>query len=297
MAVQKVQAKVNGQTITLSYNSSTQAWEATATAPAASSYNQTGHYYGVEITATDDAGNTTTVNATSGNFTEECRLVVQEKVAPVITISSPTAGAYITNNKPTIQWTVTDADSGVNPDTISIQIDNGSVITSGITKTASGKNYTCSYVPTAALSDGSHTIYINAKDHDGNAATQKSVQFTVDTVAPTLNVTAPAEGLSTNESTVTVTGTTNDATSSPVTLTINGEDVTVQSNGSFSQVVDLTEGENTLTIIATDSAGKSTTVVRHVKRDTGAPVFESVELVPNPVDAGATYIIRVKVTD
>ena len=302
MSVQSVKAVVNGQTVNLQYNSGTQAWEATTTAPSLSSYNQPNHYYGVTITATDDSGNESTVSATSGEFQEDLQLVVKEKVAPVISITSPSSGAHITNNKPTIQFSITDADSGVDPDTISIKIDNGSAITSGITKTPSGKNYTCSYVPTTALSDGSHTIYINAKDYDGNAATQKSVAFTVDTVAPTLNVTSPTEGLKTNQSSLTVSGTTNDATSSPVTVTIklnsgSAESVTVQSNGSFSKQITLANGENTIVITATDSAGKSTSVTRHVTLDTGAPVFQSIELVPNPVDAGQTYIIRVKVTD
>lgn len=302
MSVQSVKAVVNGQTVNLQYNSGTQAWEATTTAPSLSSYNQPNHYYGVTITATDDSGNESTVSATSGDFQEDLQLVVKEKVAPVISIISPSSGAHITNNKPTIQFSITDADSGVDPDTISIKIDNGSAITSGITKTPSGKNYTCSYVPTTALSDGSHTIYINAKDYDGNAATQKSVAFTVDTVAPTLNVTSPTEGLKTNQSSLTVSGTTNDATSSPVTVTIklnsgSAESVTVQSNGSFSKQITLANGENTIVITATDSAGKSTSVTRHVTLDTGAPVFQSIELVPNPVDAGQTYIIRVKVTD
>lgn len=302
MSVQSVKAVVNGQTVNLQYNNETQAWEATTTAPSLSSYNQPNHYYGVTITATDDSGNVSTVSATSGEFQEDLQLVVKEKVAPVITISSPSSGAHITNNKPTIQFSITDADSGVDPDTITIKIDNGSAITSGITKTPSGKNYTCSYVPDTALSDGSHTIYINAKDHDGNAAAQKSVMFTVDTVAPTLNVTSPAEGLKTNQSSLTVSGTTNDATSSPVTVTIKlnsgaAEEVTVQSNGSFSKQLTLANGENTIVITATDSAGKSTSVTRHVTLDTGAPVFQSIELVPNPVDAGQTYIIRVKVTD
>lgn len=302
MSVQSVKAVVNGQTVNLQYNSGTQAWEATTTAPSLSSYNQPNHYYGVTITATDDSGNESTVSATSGDFQEDLQLVVKEKVAPVISITSPSSGAHITNNKPTIQFSITDADSGVDPDTISIKIDNGSAITSGITKTPSGKNYTCSYVPTTALSDGSHTIYINAKDYDGNAATQKSVAFTVDTVAPTLNVTSPTEGLKTNQSSLTVSGTTNDATSSPVTVTIklnsgSAESVTVQSNGSFSKQITLANGENTIVITATDSAGKSTSVTRHVTLDTGAPVFQSIELVPNPVDAGQTYIIRVKVTD
>lgn len=302
MSVESVKAVVNGQTVNLQYNDGTQAWEATTTAPSLSSYNQPNHYYGVTITAIDDSGNEATVSATSGDFQEDLRLVVKEKVAPVISITSPSSGAHITNNKPTIQFTVTDADSGVDPDTITIKIDSGQNITSGITKTPSGKNYNCSYVPTEALGDGIHTIYINAKDHDGNAATQKSVAFTVDTVAPNLNVTSPTEGLKTNQSSLTVSGTTNDATSSPVTVTIKlnsgaAEPTTVQGNGSFSKQITLADGENTIVITATDSAGKSASVKRHVTLDTGAPVFQSIELVPNPVDAGQTYIIRVKVTD
>lgn len=301
MAVKTVKAVVNGQTVNLTYNQETQAWEAQTTAPSKSSYTQSGHYYGVSVTATDDAGNSTTVSATSGNFQEDLRLVVKEKVAPVITVTSPTADAFIINNKPTIQWSITDDDSGVNPDTIKINI-NGTNITEGITKTPSGKGYTCSYTPTTAIADGECTILFDASDHDGNAATQKSIVFTVDTVAPTLNITSPVEGLKTNENALTVTGTTNDVTSSPVTVTIKlnsgtAEEVTVQSNGSFSKQLTLSSGENTIVVTATDSAGKSTSVTRHVTLDTGAPVFESIELVPNPVDAGATYIIRVKVTD
>lgn len=58
----------------------------------------------------------------------------------------------------------------------------------------------------------------------------------------------------------------------------------------------LKEGENTITIVATDSAGKSTTITRKVTLNTSAPEFESVTLTPNPVDAGKTYKISVKVT-
>lgn len=297
MAVQSVKTKINGQTVNLTYNDGTGFWEATTTAPASSSYNQPGHYYGVEITATDDSGNSAVINASTGDFQEDCQLIVKEKVAPDITINGPTGGAHITNNRPVIQFGIADDDSGVDPGTITVKIDNGSAVSAGITKTPSGKGYICSYTPEAALSDGSHTIYVNASDHDGNAAIQKTVQFTVDTVAPTLNISSPADNLKTNEDTVTVSGTTNDATSSPVTVTVNGDPVAVQSNGFFSKVVDLTEGDNTITIIAIDSAGKSTTIVRHVAKDTGAPVFVSVEIIDNPIDAGETFVLRVKVTD
>lgn len=296
MAVKSVKATINNQEVTLQYNNETQAWEATTSAPAQSSYNQTGHYYGVTIVAEDDSGNKTTVSDKLGDFQSDLQLVVKEKNPPVITVNSPSQDAFITNNKPEIQWTITDDDSGVDQSTIKITI-NGTSYTEGITKTPSGSGYICKYTPTEAIPDGECTILFDAGDHDGNASSQKSVVFTVDTVAPALNITSPTEGLTTNNSSITVSGTTNDVTSSPVTVTVNGDSVTVQSNGSFSKTVTLVEGENTITIIATDSAGKSTTVTRHVTLDTGAPVFQSIELIPNPVDAGQTYIIRVKVTD
>lgn len=47
MAVKTVQTVINGQTYTLTLNSSTGKYEATITAPSKSSYNQSGHYYPV----------------------------------------------------------------------------------------------------------------------------------------------------------------------------------------------------------------------------------------------------------
>nr|UVY09624.1 MAG: hypothetical protein [Bacteriophage sp.] len=64
MSVKQVQAIVNGQTYTLTFNNNTGKYEATVTAPNKSSYSQSGHYYGITIKATDDAGNVTTKDAT-----------------------------------------------------------------------------------------------------------------------------------------------------------------------------------------------------------------------------------------
>lgn len=303
MAVKTVQAIINGVTTTLTYNSSTKKYEATITAPSTSSYNNNdGHYYPVTVKATDEAGNVTTKTDSDVTLGESLKLRVKEKVAPIITITYPTASALITNNKPSIAWKVTDADSGVNSGSIKITIDSGSAITAGITKTAITDGYQCTYTPTAALSDGSHTIKIDAADNDGNAATQKSVTFKIDTVPPTLSVTAPTNGLITNKAACTVTGTTNDITSSPVTVTVklnsgSAEAVTVGADGSFSKALTLAAGSNTITVVATDSAGKSTTVTRTVTLDTVAPTIKAVTLTPNPVDAGKTYVISVEVTD
>ena len=301
MAVKTVQVVINGQTHTLTYNATTKKYEATITAPSTSSYNQNGHYYNVKVKATDEAGNSVTRDATDTTLGSSLQLKVKEKVAPVISITAPSSSAKLTNNKPVINWTVTDVDSGVNPSTIKLIIDS-QTITTGITKTQSGKNYTCSYTPTTALSDGTHTIKVSASDYDGNAATQKSVTFTVDTVPPELSVSAPVDNFVTNQSSLVVKGTTNDVTSSPVTLTIklNGgseQTVEVGSDGSFTKTLTLVTGENTIVITAKDGAGKTSTVTKKVVLDQTAPVIQSVTILPNPVNAGATYTISVEVTD
>ena len=301
MAVKTVQVVINGQTHTLTYNATTKKYEATITAPSTSSYNQNGHYYNVKVKATDEAGNSVTRDATDTTLGSSLQLKVKEKVAPVISITAPSSSAKLTNNKPVINWTVTDADSGVNPSTIKLIIDS-QTITTGITKTQSGKNYTCSYTPTTALSDGTHTIKVSASDYDGNVATQKSVTFTVDTVPPELSVSAPVDNLVTNQSSLVVKGTTNDVTSSPVTLTIklNGgteQTVEVGSDGSFTKTLTLVTGENTIVITAKDGAGKKNTVTKKVVLDQTAPVIQSVTISPNPVNAGTTYTISVEVTD
>ena len=277
MAVKTVQVVINGQTHTLTYNATTKKYEATITAPSTSSYNQNGHYYNVKVKATDEAGNSVTKDATDTTLGSSLQLKVKEKVAPVISITAPSSSAKLTNNKPVINWTVTDADSGVNPSTIKLIIDS-QTITTGITKTQSGKNYTCSYTPTTALSDGTHTIKVSASDYDGNVATQKSVTFTVDTVPPELSVSAPVDNLVTNQSSLVVKGTTNDVTSSPVTLTIklNGgteQTVEVGSDGSFTKTLTLVTGENTIVITAKDGAGKTSTVTKKVVLDQTAPGY------------------------
>lgn len=293
MAVKTVQYIFNGTTYTLTKNTSTGKYEATVTAPNKSSYSQTDHVLGGTVKATDEAGNTTTVEQTHTTLGAALKIRVKEKVAPVVSISSPSSGAYLTSTTPTIEFTVTDADSGVASAKITL---DGTEITS-VTKTAiaGGYKYTCT--PATALKDGKHTISITATDNDGNTSAAKTSTFTVDTVPPTLSITAPADKLITNKSTVTVTGKTDDATSKPVTVTINGTAVTVEADGTFSKDVTLVNGSNTITIIAKDKAGKTTTVVRTVTLDTAAPVIKSITLTPNPVDCGKTFVISVEVTD
>lgn len=215
MAVKQVKVTINEQEHILRWSEEHQAYESTLTAPNKSSWNENdGHYYSVTATATDDAGNETTITDADEAFGAKLKLRVQEKNAPTIKIVYPTASSSIGNASPVIQWNVTDDDSGVNPETISIQIDDQPAVTEGIQKSPIEGGYECSYTA-SSLSDGAHSFTVNVSDFDNNAASPVTTSFKVDTVPPVLTIDTPSDNLITNKSTVTVSGRTNDATSSP----------------------------------------------------------------------------------
>ena len=300
MAISTVRAQVNGTWHTLTYNSSSGAYTATITAPGQTSFNQSGGYYNVKIEATNTAGTKGTADAAT---LTGLRLVVKEKVAPTITILSPSNGAYVTNNKQPVIFNIVDESggSGIKLSTLVVKQDGTAVASSAVVTTAITNGYSVTYTPVSALSDGAHTVAISVSDNDGNAATAKSTTYTIDTVPPTLNITAPADNLVTATAALTVSGKTNDNTSSPVTVTItlNGTaqgTVTVATDGSFSKAVTLVEGSNTIVVTAKDSAGKTTSTTKTVTLDTSVPKVTSASVSPNPVDAGATMIISVVIT-
>lgn len=299
MAIAQVRAQINGTWYTLTDSGDGSTYTATVTAPGATSYHQPGGYYNVQIEAVNDAGTTATAD---GATMTGLRLVVKETVAPVITILSPSNGAYVTNSQQPVIFTVTDeaGGSGVNLDAVTVKLDGAAVPDSAVSHTAITNGYSFTYTPVSALSDGPHTVQVTAADHDGNEAAAKQTAFTVDTVPPTLNITSPSDGLITATASLTVAGVTNDMTSSPVTVTINlnGTDqgtVTISADGGFSKTVTLTEGSNTIIITATDAAGKASTVTRTVTLDTSVPVIQSANIAPNPADTGETMIITVVV--
>lgn len=298
MAISKVRVKINGTWTILTKNNSTGKYEGTIAAPAVTSYNLSGGYYPVTVEATNDAGTIVTKDDTDATIGSSLRLSVKETVKPTITLVSPTNGAYVQNNKIPISFNVMDEanGSGVKESSIVLKVDNVSV---AFTKTSITNGYQCSYTPSTALSDGTHTISITAQDNDGNVATAVSSSFTVDTVPPALNVTAPTKTI-TNQPSCTVSGTTNDATSSPVTVEITHNSnaavtVEVDSSGNFTKEFTLTEGNNTLTVVSTDASGRSTTVTKTIKLDTTIPQISNVSFAPNPVSTSAPVTITLEV--
>jgi hypothetical protein len=115
------------------------------------------------------------------------------------------------------------------------------------------------------LSDGAHDLEIIVEDAWG-FWTSYSWTFTIDSTGPPLSVTSPAYGL-TNVAAATVAG----ATEVGATVTVNGNAVSVGSSGDFSTTFVLAQGTNTITVVATDSAGNTATIVKTVVLDTAPP--------------------------
>lgn len=309
MAIKQVRVQINGVWTTLTYNAASGKYEATIAAPAITSYNvNAGHYYPVTVEAEDLATNKTTVNDSHATLGPSLKLTVKEVTKPTINIVSPSAGAYLASNTPPIVFQLREEanGSGIKISSLTFKIDSGAVLTSaspGMAVTQVSNGYDITYTPPTALADGDHSVVINVQDNDGNQAVQASRSFKVDTVPPTLSVTNPVDATSyKNSAAFTVTGTTNDAVSSPVVVTIknNGVDqgaVTVDGSGNFSKAITLVTGNNTLVIRATDLAGKYSEVSRTVILDTTAPVVSAITITPNPVNVGQSYLISVTVSD
>lgn len=307
MATVKVQ--INGSSYDLTYNASTGKYEATLTAPSASSYNNnSGHYFPATVTVTDEAGNVTTANDSHSTLGDKLKLYVKEKIKPTVTGVSPASGAMLITANPTISFKILDNTSqasgfsGIDLSSLKLKINGNAVAYSKITAQAVTGGYQCSYTPDTALPEGNNTVTIAVSDNDGNTSDTVTCAFKIDTVPPTLNITSPTNGDYTNKSTVNIVGKTSDATSSPVKVNIKVGSVdqgavTVGSDGSFSKSVTLSSGANTITVTATDSAGKVSTVTLTVHLKTDAPEILGVTISPNPVDAGKTYTISVQISE
>ncbi|MDR1101692.1 MAG: Ig-like domain-containing protein [Clostridiales bacterium] len=305
MAISTVRISINGNWYSLAKNQTTGAYEAQITAPSVSSYNQPNHVYACTAEATNTAGTTATADTSDPTVGDDLKLQVKETIAPVITLTAPGNGAYLDNSTPTITANLVDEanGSGIDISTLDLAIDSTHYDSesAGMTITAITNGYSVSLVPQTAISDGSHTFTVNVSDNDGNEATEKSRTFTIDTTDPEINVTTPGDGDITAESGCTISGYTNDATSTSVTVTatLNEVDVgsiTVDESGNFSKQVTLEEGENVIVVTATDLVGRVSAETINVTLDTSVPAFSSVTLSPNPVDSGQTLNISVVVS-
>jgi len=192
------------------------------------------------VTAFDRAGHSTTVSVS----------VIVDTTPPSVAITSPMAGAVVAFSHFTMTWTAADATSGINH--FDVSFDGGPV--TALPATSAGYTFT-------GLSDGLHTVRLDAVDWAGNAVTT-SADVMVDTVVPLVSITAPANGAVLNSSSTMVTWAASDAMSGIDHVTIlvdSGEAITLPATATSHRLNGLIDGSHTVTVTVFDRAGHSAT--------------------------------------
>lgn len=307
MAIKQVRVQIKGVWTVLTLNPQTQKYEAEIAAPNITSFKQSGGYYPVTVEAIDLAGNKVTKTSTDPTLGSKLQLVVKETVAPVITVVSPGTNSQLSTNIVPIVFRVRDEEggSGIKLSTLRVQLDDQLLTNTspGMVCTQVSGGYDITYTPPTGLNDGHHVVHITIQDNDGNMSAPKNTDFTVDTVPPVLTLTSPTQQTTyTNNSSLTISGRTSDATTGPVKLTIKvgsvlHENISIGSGGEFSKVITLMNGLNAIEVKSTDGVGRYTKIDRTVVLDTVAPVINAVTIMPNPVNTGKSFTISIDATD
>jgi subtilisin family serine protease/uncharacterized protein YfaP (DUF2135 family) len=205
----------------------------------------------ISVVATDLAGNLARVDVT----------VHRDTIPPPLMVTEPSSGSWL--NYPTV-------------------IVRG-VSEQGATVSVGGQLATVqsdgSFEVPVALMEGSNLINLTATDTAGNSASAQVI-VNVDTIPPFLVVSSPDDGLLTNIDSLQATGMTEPAAS----LTINGNPIAVQPDGSFSSTITLQNGQNDIFFNVTDLAGNSNSVLRSVTLDQSQPPLT----IQTPIDGDMT---------
>lgn len=195
-------------------------------------------------------------------------------IAPSIVFVPPTT--TITSTNPTIEGLITDNLSGVARATV--QVDNGPVLP--LSLSANGRFAFTPTLPLNSLANGNHTVRFIAIDKAGLQSSNHDFTFTLDTLAPTINVTSPADG-STITANELLRGTISGTGSNLVSLSYQvgtgpRNPISFSPGGSsFTSAIDLSKiqpGSHTLSITTRDSAGLETIAIRSFVMDELIPL-------------------------
>ena len=206
--------------------------------------------------ATDLAGNTASASVT----------INLDRTPPVLDITEP-AGTIAGNAAPTIRLDYADATSGIRIGTLRVSIDG--VPLAGCS--AGESSATC--VPPNLVA-GPHTAGSSLTDLAGNTALATQGFALVLATILDIQISAPADGLLTNLTSLEVSGAVSSQADSVV---VNGVSAALQGGVFTAAAVPIAEGSNTITAVATNAAGDAGTASITVVRDTSAPtvVIES----------------------
>ena len=211
------------------------------------------------ISGTTDAasGTTVTVSGIGSTLTGTAtQTLTVDTTAPTVTITGG-ASALTNNPTPTISGTTT----GAVGRTLTVTV-TGQTLTTTVTGTGTWS------VTTAALGDGTHSVVASVTDPAGNTGSATQA-LTVDTVPPVVAIDGGATAF-TNDTTPTISGTTDAATGTTVTVTIAGQtlNTNVQPDGTWSVTpASLANGTYTEVASVTGPAGNTGTATQNLTVD------------------------------
>jgi hypothetical protein len=189
----------------------------------------------------------------NGGITVNCNAII-DVTAPTLVVSTLADGSITNNFTLNVSGTVSDV-SGV----VGLAINNAAVPVN---------NGNFSYA--VMLREGGNSITTIATDTLGNITTD-SRTINLDTSAPVLNISVPADNSKTAQALINISGTVSET--SVVTVTVNmgaPQNASVLGN-TYSASVNLASGFNTISFMATDQAGNTSSTVRTVIYDNTKP--------------------------
>ncbi len=164
-----------GNVITVSGGASVVAGSTSLTAPNALTFTPSAPLllntgYNVTVNGAVSFGGNSQTAAFTSTF------LSPDTIPPVLVLSTPTAGGYTNNARPTVVLSLSDALSGVDSTTAALSIDGQAVLPTAST-------VSMQFTPAAPLADGQHSISASVHDRAGNLGTL-SASFSVDTTPP-----------------------------------------------------------------------------------------------------------------
>ncbi|MEF8873963.1 MAG: Ig-like domain-containing protein, partial [Candidatus Thermoplasmatota archaeon] len=228
----------------------------------------------VKVRAWDNAGNN---NTDTVNFTVDV-------TSPELNIIAPQQNEIFSESNITVEWEGSDSTTGI--DFYEVRIDGENWIDLG---TDTEHTFT-------GLQDGEHTVEVRAWDEVGNQEIM-SVDFTVDTTPPEVEIISPGDGETLNETEVTIEWSGDDdgtGIDHYQVMMDNGSWIDVGSGTShtFSEVE---EGEHTVEVQAVDGAGNldSASVDFEVSVEEEEPMIVVHDFAVEPTDGEAPLDVEI----
>jgi hypothetical protein len=225
-----------------------------------------------------------------------------DTTSPTVSITAPTNGATVSGNAVSVTATAND---NVAVEGVQFKIDGNNLQAEDM----SGPPWAITW-DTTGTANGNYTLTATARDAAGNTTTSAGISVTIsngDTTSPTVSITAPSNAATVSGTTVAVTATANDNIAVVgVQFKIDGNNLQAEdmSGPPWAITWDTTltpNGSHTLTAVARDAAGNSTTStgisVTVSNTDTTAPIVTMTAPSNGAVVGGTSVVVTANATD